>query len=225
YLGIKDNKNIQLVLPEHLYDFDVDLNVALEQARINRPEILQYEREKLQAQKELKKAKANSGLNADLVVEYGLESQPEELYEAFNNVGSKQQLNVRMSIPILDWGRAKSQKNKALANLELVEYNTEQDLINFEQEIITHVNSFIQSKNQVKLAKRADEIGRKRYEVAKNRYMIGNISITDINIASQEKDAAKKSYIQALNNYWMAYYKLRKLTLYDFRFNQLIYEL
>ena len=46
--------------------------------------------------------------------------------------------------------------------------------------------------------------------------MIGKISITDLNIAMQEKDEARRDYVAALDEYWTAYYTLRQMTLYDF---------
>ena len=35
----------------------------------------------------------------------------------------------------------------------------------------------------------------------------------------KKKDSARRSYIQALRNYWTGYYNLRRLTLYDFERN------
>jgi outer membrane protein TolC len=52
--------------------------------------------------------------------------------------------------------------------------------------------------------------------VARNRYLIGRIDITNLLIAQNERDSARRSYIQALRNYWLGVYNLRRLTLYDF---------
>jgi len=57
---------------------------------------------------------------------------------------------------------------------------------------------------------------RGRYDITKNRYLIGKIDITDMNIALTEKDEAKARYIQSLQDFWTAYFNLRRLTLYDF---------
>lgn len=56
----------------------------------------------------------------------------------------------------------------------------------------------------------------KRFEVAYNRYVIGRITIDNLYVAQSEKDAALSQYVQALRAYWQAYYRLRRLTLYDF---------
>lgn len=56
----------------------------------------------------------------------------------------------------------------------------------------------------------------KRFEVALNRYVIGRITIDNLYVAQTEKDQALGNFVQALRGYWQAYYRLRRLTLYDF---------
>ena len=73
-----------------------------------------------------------------------------------------------------------------------------------------------QASRQLALAAKADTVGEKRFDIAKNRYIIGKIGISDLFIAQSEKDAARTASIQALRGYWLAYYRLRRLTLYDF---------
>ena len=58
-----------------------------------------------------------------------------------------------------------------------------------------------------------------RFDVAKNRSVIGRIDIGALHIAQNEKDGARQAYVQALRGYWSAYYRLRRLTLYDFAAN------
>ena len=46
--------------------------------------------------------------------------------------------------------------------------------------------------------------------------MLGKITITDLNIAQEEKDKAVVDYLNSLERFWINYYTLRRLTLYDF---------
>ena len=71
----------------------------------------------------------------------------------------------------------------------------------------------------MELAQISDDIAARRYDVAKNRYLIGKIDITNLFIAQNEKDQARRSYIAALRTYWEGYYNLRRLTLYNFERN------
>jgi len=56
----------------------------------------------------------------------------------------------------------------------------------------------------------------KRFDVAYNRYVIGKINIGDLYIAQSEKDAALEQFVSGLRDYWLAFYQLRRITLYDF---------
>jgi len=52
------------------------------------------------------------------------------------------------------------------------------------------------------------------------RYLVGKIQIDNLYIAQSERDGALSAYINALRGYWLAYYRLRRLTLYDFAAGQ-----
>lgn len=111
----------------------------------------------------------------------------------------------------------------ALANKRLNDYVIAQDEVNFEQEITTQVRQFEMLRLQIEITNKSDQVAQERYNVAQNRYLIGKIDITNLNIALTEKDAAKRSYLDALKSFWTAYYDLRRLTLFDFANQRLLY--
>lgn len=65
-------------------------------------------------------------------------------------------------------------------------------------------------------AAKAHAVAGKRFEVAYNRYVIGRIAIDNLYLAQNEKDQAVLQFVQALRGYWQAYYRLRRVTLFDF---------
>jgi outer membrane protein TolC len=74
-----------------------------------------------------------------------------------------------------------------------------------------------QARRNLALSAAGDTVARKRYEVAYNRYLIGRINLDNLFIAQNEKDQARLQHVQALRNYWQAYYTLRLVTLFDFQ--------
>ena len=46
--------------------------------------------------------------------------------------------------------------------------------------------------------------------------LIGKISVTDLNLALADQESARRSYLQAVRDFWMALYEIRGMTLYDF---------
>ena len=122
----------------------------------------------------------------------------------------------------MTWGRNKARTEIAKANKEFVGQSVEQDKLTFEQQIFTQVTLLQMLQKQAKLTKLADDIASNRYQIAQNRFILSDLSVTDLGIAMQEKDRAKRDYIIALRDYWQAYYSLRLLTLYDFEKNEKI---
>jgi len=64
-----------------------------------------------------------------------------------------------------------------------------------------------QAKRNVALSAKADTVAQKRFDVAYNRYVIGKIGVDVLYLAQSEKDQAVGQYLQALRNYWAAYYR------------------
>lgn len=219
YIGIPGNQSIRLLMPASVEELEVQESAALSQARNNRSEIVEFERLRLEADEAVARARGSAG-GATLRGNFGLSSRGEYMGELYQQPENYQSVRLSFQMPILDWGRNKSRIKTAEASKQLVEYTVAQDMINFEEEITTQVRSFRMLIDQVEITKIASDISQRSYNISKNRFMIGKISITDLNDALERKDAARRRYIQSLNDYWTAYYELRSLTLYDFKTNR-----
>jgi outer membrane protein TolC len=101
-----------------------------------------------------------------------------------------------------------------------VNSNVEQAHIDFKQKIYLQVAQFNMQQNQLFIAAKSDTVAQRSYNITKNRYFLGKIDVTELNIARRSNDQARLSYLTALQSYWMAYYQLRKNTLFDFTTNQ-----
>ena len=55
--------------------------------------------------------------------------------------------------------------------------------------------------------------------MTKQRFLIGKSDINSLNLARNRQDQAQINYINELKKYWDYYYKIRKLTLYDYEKN------
>ncbi len=216
YLGLTDIDQLQLVEPKDLPVFEVNQQVALEQSRNNRQQIVFFKRQLLEADQQVAQAQGENGFRANLFASYGLTQRADVVPELYVNPQGQQQVNFGFQVPILDWGRSQSRIKMARANQEMVRTNVAQQEIMFDQQIILAVEQFRMSREQLRIAVKSDDIALKRYEITKNRYIIGKVGITDLNIALQEKDEAKRGYVSALRGFWTGYYMLRRLTLYDF---------
>ena len=222
FLGLNEDFGLEFVLPESIPQFEISMEKALESAAKNRSDYIAFERRKLEAEREVAQAKGQR-FQADLLASFGANNNAPDYSGIYINPDNQQRANVQLNIPILDWGRNKSRIKTALANKQLNDYVIAQDEIDFEQEVVTLVRQMEVLRLQVEIAKASDNVAQERYSVAQNRYLIGKIDITNLNIALTEKDDAKRGYVNALRLFWKAYYDLRRLTLYDFANDQLLY--
>ncbi|MBW3544010.1 MAG: TolC family protein [Bacteroidetes bacterium] len=222
YIGMNNGEVLMLIPPADIPEFNVDTEVALAEASKNRQASISFERKKLEAEREVARARGNSGFSANLNATFGLTNQGEALEKVYQQPDDQQAVVLNFSLPVMDWGRRKSRMKTAAANQELTEFTVAQERINFEQEVITQVRLFEMLREQVKIAERSDDIAQRRYQISRKKFVMRQISLTDLNIAAQEKDEAKRSYVAALRDFWKAYYELRQLTLYDFERMELL---
>lgn len=222
YIGLNDGEQFQLLLPENIPSFQVNVDEALQYAEQNRADYIGFQRRRLEGEQQVARAKGER-FEVNARAAYGLNNNGLALNDVYENPSEQQQFSLAFSVPVLDWGRNKAMMRTAIAQKKLADFQIAQDEVNFEQNIITQVRQFEMLRLQLEITKKADEVAAERYNVSQNRYLIGKIDITNLNIALTEKDAAKRRYVQALRDFWLAYYNLRELTLYDFSTNTLLY--
>jgi len=211
-----DTESIELDIPEKLSDFTVSVEKALEEAQSNRKAVIAFRRRRLEAEKRLAQVKGSNRLEIDVRANFGLNRSSDDFNTLFQDYDQQQNLVINLGIPIFDWGVSKSKRKMAEADLGLTETYIEQDQQAFEQEIYLHTLNWSNQKDFLETAEKAKEVATKSYELTKKRYILGKITIRDLNLSQQEKDRAVVKYLNSLESFWIDYYLLRKLTLYDF---------
>ncbi|MEJ0032113.1 MAG: TolC family protein [Bacteroidota bacterium] len=222
YIGLRNGEGFSLVMPDIIPTFEVSEDAALEYAKQTRAAFIAFERRKIEAEQAVAQAKGQR-YNVGVTAAYGTNNTASNLSEVYQNTSKQRIASISFDVPLVDWGRRRATMRTAYANKQLTDYQIAQDEVVFEQEILTQVRQFEMLRLSIEITKKSDEVAQNRYMVAQNRYLIGKIDITNLNIALNEKDAAKRSYIDALNQFWTAYYELRRLTLYDFALTKLLY--
>jgi len=217
-----DSENLELRVPDELALFDVDVNKAIQEAQSNRKAVIEFRRRRLQAENNLARAKGNNKLEISLVANLGISQNDSDFDNLFNNYNKQQYVALNLGIPIIDWGVSKSERKMAEADLNLTNNNIEQDKEAFEQEIYLHVLNWSSKRDFLTTSQKAKDIADKSYEITKKRYFLGKVTITDLNISQEKKDQAMVRYLNSLQDFWIDYYVLRQLTLYDFINNKKI---
>lgn len=220
YLGLNDQYDLELKIPESTPKTDVNFDEVLALAKSNNPKILELSRQLIESDRDVAQARSERGFSANLNLNYGINRDAELLKDTYSNYNDLQSLRLTLTVPILDWGLGKGKVKMAQSSREVIRTTVEQAMTDFEQDVFLKVMQFNRQDDQVMIAGKADIISQNRYNVTKERFLIGKIDVLDLNIAQTERDAAKQKFILTLSNFWQFYYNMRKLTLYDFEKKQ-----
>jgi outer membrane protein TolC len=216
FLGFNENVRIELVIPAEIPSLQVSTQEVFDLAMQNNPEILNQQLTLLTAESSVAQAKAERGLNANLVASFGLRDQDPLFNKAYLEPNQQQRIRVGFTMPILDWGLGRGKYKMAQSSLELAQVQSEQAIVDFQQNLYLDVEQFNLQAAQVGIAAKSDTVAQKMFEVTKQRFLIGKIAVLELNNADTKKDENKRAYLQSLQNYWTYFYNLRNLTLFDF---------
>ena len=189
---------------------------ALALARQHRSTTLAFRRRLLLAEREVALARGSTGLQATLTANLGYVNQAPELANTYLNLQNQQQVRLAFALPLVDWGRRQAVVKTAQLAREQVQRDVAQDTRTFELSVTTQAAQLAALGQQLALAARADTLAQRRYAIAQGTYQVGRLSLTDLTLAQAAKDGARRGYILALRAGWVAHYRLRALTLYDF---------
>ena len=146
----------------------------------------------------------------------GFNQTGSEMNAAYRDLLDAQSFSLSVQMPIWQWGGRGAQIQEARANESRTAATARLAREQLTQEAHFAALQLPQAARQLANAAKADTVATLRFDVARNRYSISKIVINDLFTAQNDKDRALTSYVQALRGYWTAYYRLRRVTLYDF---------
>ncbi|WP_442587787.1 TolC family protein [Pedobacter sp. AW31-3R] len=216
YLMVPDYQKNILTIPDDIHFIEIDIQEAIKLAAEHGQNVIDYKIKRLEAEKNLMKVRAESGLKFNVNANFGVSNTALSVPDILTNLQNQQNLVISFSLPILDWGMTKNQKKRAENNLNMVESKIKQDNLIIEQELLLNISQWNLGSRYFEMAKASRDISIQNYNLEMNRYLNGAISIYDLNNAQTQKDAATTIYLQTIKEYWSLYYAIRQLTGYDF---------
>jgi outer membrane protein TolC len=216
YLHLEKETQVTLELPNRPQNIQIASDVALEYARKHNPDYLANKQELLEAEREVDRTKKSSNFEASFSASIGFNQVDRTFLDAYQNVSRQDIVSVGLTIPLVDWGVRKGKANMALNNLNVTKISIQQRELSLEQDVIMTVNDFNVQQDLISSAEEALELALMAYNVTKERFIIGKADLNSLTLSLNRKDSAQRNHLSALRDYWLNYYKLRKLTLFDF---------
>jgi len=217
-VGLRDSASIELVVRFEVPDVTVDIDHAIQEGRARRSDAVGFERRLLEADRTVDQARGQG--YASLYASYGRSTTAYQLDDLLHRAQEHEEATLSLEVPLLDWGRARARRQTAESNRDVTQLSVEQSRADFDREVTTKVTQFNTQRERLRIAARADDIAQRRFDAATTAYVAGHGDATSINLARSEKDNARRAHIDALRGYWVAYYELRRGTLFDFRTNE-----
>lgn len=216
FLNLDKNTLIELELPSRPREIFISIDKALECSRGNNPELLQLQQDILEAKQNVDITKKEFRFNVSIDASVGFNQVSDRFSDTYRKPLQQDLIAVSVSIPLVDWGVRKGKYNMARNNLNVVEISSKQDEISIEEEVIMTVNDFHMQQQLINSAEEALDLSIMAYDETKQRFIIGKADISSLTLALSRQQEAQQNYISALQNYWQNYYKIRRLTLFDF---------
>lgn len=215
FLDFDESVSLSTEIPLDIPEVEISYDIALELALCNNSFSKQMLRIQLEADYEVAKAKG-AQREINLLAQLGFTGTDHNIRGAYNTLRPNQVVEIGVEIPILDWGKRKGVVKVAESNRRLIESQVRQETQNFRQNLFILVERYGNQLHQLQTARRADEIARKRYATNVETFLIGKISTLDLNDSRVKKDEARREYINELYLFWLYYYQIRSITLWDF---------
>ncbi len=216
FLNIGNDCDYSVRLPEIITKIFIPIDDALLYAKNNNPDYLSYRQEVLEAEREVDKNKKRSVFDANISASVGFNQAAEEIATAYKNPLQQDIFTLTFSIPILDWGIRKGQHNMSKSNLSLINLSIQQKKRNLEQEIKSTIDNFNVQQEMIFSAQEVLSLSGKAYQINKERFIVGKLDINSLTFSLNRYKEAQRNYLSSLKYYWLNYFKIKKLTLYDF---------
>lgn len=216
FLNLDKNTYIEIDLPSRPRYVDIPADRTLLLAKENNPTYLEQRQNVLEAEREVDRTKKESRFNASVNASVGFNQVADNLGAAYRNLLQQDLVSLTVSIPLVDWGVRKGKYNMARNNLNVVKIAARQEEISLEEDVMMTVSDFNVQQDLIASASEALDLAELAYDQTRRRFIIGKADISSLTLSLNRQQEAQKNYIQALQNYWFNYYKIRKLTLHDF---------
>lgn len=218
FLNMDRNSYIEINLPSRPRYIDIPADMAMTLARENNPTYLEQRQNVLEAERDVDRTKKESRFNASFNASVGFNQVADNIGDAYRDLQQQDLVSFSISVPLVDWGVRKGKYNMAKNNLNVVKIAARQEEISLEEDVMMTVSDFNVQQDMIASAEEALDLAEMAYDQTRKRFIIGKADINSLTLAQNRQQEAQKNYIQALQNYWLSYYKIRKLTLYDFEF-------
>lgn len=217
FLRVPDvGQELTLVLPDAPVSLMLDTQKAVSMALANNPDVMAMDGRILEAEQALDLARRQAGLQASLDISVGIQQYNKEYFKAYKDPETYAAAMVGLAFPLYDGKQARNRKRQAEVGLETLKYAAQEQERQTEEAVVTTINLLESRLRTLPEAAKGQKLADEAFSLIQRRYADGQIDINTYMLAQSRKDQAHSIYTSLLCNFWMSYYKLCRMTMYDF---------
>lgn len=220
YLQLEDTTNFNFIVPTEIPNIDIPLNKAQELAIENSSVLLKYGKSNLQNKQAEKQLKTQSFLDANIKVNVGWHQVSDNFKSMYNHLLNEQSILVNVTIPLVDFGRKKAQLSQIRENMELDRINEQKAKNAIIDEIQAKVAYIPVYQRKIESALETYHLAEMMFKEVLESFVLGRSTFSKVSDAIVHQKSALVDYYMTIRDYWLNYYEIRSLTLYDFEKGQ-----
>lgn len=199
-----------LVTPADIPEFNTQLIASkIDYAWEQQLEQERYKLNSLEIKQEKERIKKEFQIQGNLSSSIGLVKSGSTYREAYSKPQQEMFVNLNVQVPIFQSKRKNSYLEKIKLQTEINEERKEYAQQSFKEELGLMLLQIENVKTSVSKSKEILLLAEKAFKIANERFKLGNISTTDLILANNNRDFAKRNYMNSIANYWILYYKIR----------------
>lgn len=216
YLQLDDTTSLNFIVPVDVPEFDISMNKAQELALANSTTLLKYDKSIIQNKQAEARVKTQRFLEASVSVNVGWHQVSETFNSVYDNLLNEQSVSINVTIPLADFGRRKTQLSQIRESLELDRISEQKAKTDIIDDIQTKVSYVPIYRRKIESTKETYHLSEMMFNEALESFKLGRITFSKVRDAIVHQKAALVDYYVAIRDYWLNYYEIRSLTLYDF---------
>ncbi|MCM1040854.1 MAG: TolC family protein [Bacteroides sp.] len=222
FLSVEDSEEWILTMPDQERLPLVSQELALNEASENNSVYHEFKQKEIEAHSNLIRSKTANRFSMDIYASFSLNQNAGALAKSYTDLLDQEMVSVGLRIPILDWGRSKSQIKMAQAQKDVTLLQIDQERRTFVRELISLVEELGVQEQKVLLSRRAIDIANRKLSIETLMYRLAKVDFSHYQDALIDQKSCLITYLEDQKQYWLLYYSVRKTTLYDFMESQKI---
>jgi outer membrane protein TolC len=218
-IGMSLFDSISLVTDIDYTKVQVNLQSAIENGLQNRLELRQREIDLENANFDLIESSATNEFRADLDLSVGLMGNDENFVNVYDKPTTSPQFEIKLAVPIYDWGQRKARIRAAEADLEATRIQQDQQETDITINIMQVYRSLLNLENQITIAEQNEVNAQLTYDINLERYRNGDLTSIDLERFQNQLSEKKMNKVNSLIDYKLELLNLKIQCLYDFETN------